>query len=184
MASKSNFPAPAVPMAGCTPSALSTLGPVLCLHAATDPHLLTGWSRAAGVAASVFLDSDGPGESLHFYDIAGAECWRLQMLPDSDFHAWEKLLACLPVKTDIGLQSARAVRAWPRCAQPRWRACALQLHALPRHRGKMRLAATDVSLSALGAQCLDRVMRRCGTRGQSDPTRMWTATRTFASDQD
>jgi len=143
---------------GIPPRALSALGPVLCLHAAGDPHPLAGWSRARRVAARVRVDSDGPDESLCFFDDDGRCCWRLHVLPDSDFLAWARLLDALP--RDAGGDD---IPAWfercRRAVRRRWRACALRLHAIPDTRGALRLAAAEVDLSPLGEDWARRVAR-------------------------
>lgn len=139
----------------CLPETLASLGPLLCLHDSTDPHLLAGWTRAVRMAASVRLDSDGPTESLCFFDAHGRGCWCLQRLPDSDFHAWERLVETLPLVADS--TAAMAPRWARRSALPAWRACALRLHALPGTGGGARLAAADVRLSPLGEACARRL---------------------------
>ncbi|HQZ31026.1 MAG TPA: Hemin transport protein [Arenimonas sp.] len=144
------------------PENLAALGPVLCLHAATDPHLLSGWTRATHSYASVTLDSDGPCEGICFLDAAGACCWQLQRLPDSDFMGWEQLLSTLPRSADAPLRPSHWLRHWPACISKRWRGCAVRLHTLPGPRGSARLAATDVALSGLGQGCAQRLARFAG----------------------
>jgi len=155
----------------CTPETLVALGPLLCLHDSADPHLLAGWTRAVSMAASVRLDSDGPTESLCFFDARGHVCWCLQRLPDSDFHAWERLMMVLPTATDALLASNS--RRGKRSARPAWRACALRLHALPGTRGGARLAAADVSLSPLGQACARRLAGAALAMDLSLPARGW-----------
>jgi len=149
----------------CVPETLAALGPLLCLHASADPHLLAGWTRAVRMAASVRLDSDGPSESLCFFDAQGRGCWCLQRLPDSDFHAWEKLVVTLPLTADPAL--AIAVRSGKRRASPAWRACALRLYALPGAHGGAKLAAADVNLSPLGRACARRLAGAAFAAGTS-----------------
>lgn len=157
----------------CAPEALAALGPLLCLHAAADPHLLTGWSRAVRLIAAIRLDSDGPWEALRFFDAAGACCWCLHLLPDSDFHAWERLLQCLPVEADRAASLCASAWPWRRAPQPRWRACALRLHVLPEGRGSARLAATDVRLSKLGHSCAQRITRQAGASAGMEASASW-----------
>lgn len=57
---------------------------------------LLGLVAAERVVASVAVDSDGPHECLRFVDDAGDTRASLWLLPDSDFLAWETLLAALP----------------------------------------------------------------------------------------
>lgn len=155
-------------LAACTPEALSALGPLLCLHDAADPHVMSGWSRAVRVHAAISLDSDGPCESLCFFDSDGVACWRLHLLPDSDCHAWEHLLGRLPVEADRTRTWSLRSLGWKHAATPRWRACALRLHSLPEERSPARLAATDVRLSALGRSCAQRLIRQAGAAAGID----------------
>ena len=147
---------PAVDAGACPPDVLASLGPVLCLHAVADPHPLSGLRRAARVIAQVRLDSDGPHEQLRFLDATGACCWRLHLLPDSDYLAWERLLSRLPVESEISPRWPTASR-WLRSAAPRWRACAVRLHVVVEGEG-LGLAASDVVLSSLGLACARRIV--------------------------
>ena len=151
----------ALPIGACSPDALSALGPVLCLHGAGDPHLLAGWSRATHFAARIGLDSEGPSESICFFNDAGC-CWRLHRLPDSDFLAWERLLERTPA---VPAESPRAASWLQRCkhaAISPWRACGVRLLAVSDATGTARLAATDVNLSRLGLECAQRIARSIG----------------------
>jgi hypothetical protein len=172
------FPARTVPSPAtvCPPETLAALGPLLCLHDSADPHLLAGWTRAVRVAASVSLDSDGPTESLCFFDAQGRGCWCLQRLPDSDFHAWERLMSALPIAANPW--AATRLRSEKRSAHPAWRACALRLHALPGTRGGARLAAADVSLSPLGQVCARRLAGAASTLALSLPRPGWPLNQT------
>ena len=144
------------------PEKLAALGPLLCLHASCDPHLLSGWTRATASFAWATLDSHGPCEGICFVDADGACCWQLQRLPDSDFLGWDRLLASLPsAQPAVGKRSAWT-RHWPACAPARWRGGAVQLLALPDTSGTARLAATDVTLSGMGEDCALRLARRAG----------------------
>jgi hypothetical protein len=154
---------PLAPSFACTPAALATLGPLLCLHVDDDAHLLDGWRRATTLLASVHLDSDGPCEALRFFDTRGECCWQLHLLPDSDFHAWENLLSRLPAADAAPLPRA-AAWTWRRQPAPRWRACALRLHALDAGPSR-RLAVADTRLSPLGQACATRIARRGGACG-------------------
>ena len=78
-----------------TPAQLATLGTVLCLYRA-DGNELGGWRQAVRVHACQGVDSEGLRESLCFLDARGRCVWRLYLLPDSDFLAWDRLVAALP----------------------------------------------------------------------------------------
>jgi hypothetical protein len=160
------FPSPSIdglpiaPSFACTPTALAALGPLLCLHVDGDSHLLDGWRRATTLLASVHLDNDGPCEALRFFDDRGECCWQLHLLPDSDFHAWENLLARLPATDALPVPRAGAW-SWRRQPAPRWRACALRLHALEAGTSR-RLAVADTRLSPLGQVCANRIAHSAG----------------------
>ena len=156
LAANRSVPATPVGIQRCPAEALGALGPLLCLHAPSDAHALTGWRLARQVRAQVRLDSDGPHEALHFFDADGRDCWRLYLLPDSDFHAWERLLATLPVHVD-GPPAGRSFWRGKRSALPHWQACALRLHAVSEPAGGLQLAAADVLLSPLGRSCVRRL---------------------------
>ncbi len=145
-----------------SPETLAALGPLLCLHASCDPHLLSGWTRATRSFAWATLDSQGPCEGICFVDADGACCWQLQRLPDSDFLGWDRLLACLPSAPPAIAKRSAWARHWPACAPLRWRGCAVRLHALSDTTGAARLAATDVTLSGMGEDCALRLARRAG----------------------
>ena len=67
------------------PHELAALGAVLCLYRIQAGSELDGWSQAARVSSDSALDSDGLCESLQFFDRDGLCCWRLYLLPDTDF---------------------------------------------------------------------------------------------------
>ncbi len=144
------------------PLSLCALGPVLCLHAATDPHPLAGWSKARWAAACVRLEADGPRESVCFYTSRGETCWQLHVLPDSDFLAWSRLLEQLPSFDGSGVSSARWLERCRRVVRPAWRACALRLHAVPGCPGVTALAAAEVRLSPLGEERARRIHHALG----------------------
>lgn len=58
-----------------------------------DHPWLHGLPRMADVLAHVAIDRDGPRERLDFVDTGGGVLMRVWLLPDSDFCAWDQLLA-------------------------------------------------------------------------------------------
>lgn len=126
------------PAAGAMPcrwhwlgDALADLGVVLYVYAQRDSRTwlapqapwparreLVGLVAAERVVASVAVDSDGPHECLRFLDDAGDTLASLWLLPDSDFLAWETLLAALPGDA-IARDRPRAVDTPARTAQAR-----------------------------------------------------------------
>ncbi|HAI94922.1 MAG TPA: Hemin transport protein [Xanthomonadaceae bacterium] len=140
-------------------SALAALGPVLCMHRPGHGNELVGWSRAVHTESRVRMDSEDVIESLHFFDAAGGCCWRLYLLPDSDFLAWDRLQSRLPGCCDSEPRSGIADRLWQRLAGTlrggAWQLSAVRLHAL-REGARVCMAASATSLSLPG---IDRVRR-------------------------
>ncbi|WMJ67869.1 Hemin transport protein [Stenotrophomonas sp. 24(2023)] len=150
-----------------TPSQLSALGTVLCLYRA-DGSELAGWRQAVRVHACQGVDSEGLRESLCFLDARGRCVWRLYLLPDSDFLAWDRLVATLPPGPEHAADaSSVGERLWRRLAGhlggQRWRLCALRLHAAD---GGDTLAASLSTLSSLGAATAQRIARLEGADGE------------------
>lgn len=152
------------------PRQLAELGAVLCFHRGGE---LEGWSQAVAAACARALDSDGLHETLQFFDGEGRCCWRLQLLPDTDFWAWEQVVAGLPDRLASDPALGLGERLWRRVARclggPDWRASVLRLHALPGGPdcAGMLLAASLPSLSACGEEVAARIVRREGVAGNA-----------------
>lgn len=151
------------------PQQLAALGAVLCLYRAQAGGELAGWSQAVRAASDSALDSDGLCESVQFFDRDGCCCWRLFLLPDTDFLAWEHMAAVLPDAraADAGLGIAE--RLWRRMANrlagAGWQANVLRFHALaagPGFAGMSLLAASLPRLSACGADVARRIVHGAG----------------------
>ncbi len=172
----SSLPPPTAAHALPTPEALAALGTVLCVYRSRRGDglggELGGWQQAVRAEAWCGIDSDGWQECLQFRDRAGDCCWRLYLLPDSDFLAWERLQQALPrveaphaACRDCGLDDGIAGRLWRRMSLhvggERWQLSALRLHALASPHGgpPTTLAASLAPLSPLGAGMLQRVAR-------------------------
>lgn len=141
---------------------LAALGTVLCVFSRRYGGELGGWMRATGAELCSGIDSDGWHECLRFHDRNGDCCWRLYLLPDSDFLAWERLQSRLPaIEVMSGPSDAVAGRLWRRLSArvggERWQSSVLRLHAL-RHPRPL-LAASPAQVSPLGADMLRRVAR-------------------------
>ena len=158
-----------------SPTQLATLGTVLCLYHRQTGGELAGWSQAVHCASSFDVDSDGLHESLCFYDRAGECCWRLYLLPDSDFLAWERLLAVLPGCGDRDTHGGVGERLWRRLAARargiHWQGSVLRLHALPAgpgfaHARQPVLAASLAPVSTLGAVAARRIARVEGAESE------------------
>lgn len=144
------------------PQQLASLGTVLCLYRPQHGGELSGWAQAVRVESRAGVDSDGLRESLLFFDANNDCCWRLCLLPDSDFLAWDRLLAALPCSDMAQTNSGIAERLWKRLAGrllgEQWHACVLQLHALPGNAARQFvLAASQAPISALGAVTARRI---------------------------
>lgn len=155
--------------------ALTALGPVLhvdCspargffperLHQAPRPACaeLIGLVCAAGVRACVVLDSDGPRESLHFFDAEGGLLAGIWLLPDSDFLAWERLLSVLP---GAATQEPPARSRW---SQRAYRGVA-RVRCLERvrlHDGELLDARTPARLSPIGQGRARHIAAAVGAR--------------------
>ena len=153
-----------------TAAQMATLGPVLCLYRTQQGGELAGWQQAVRVQAHAGLDSDGLDERLLFFDAQGRCCWRLCLLPDSDFVAWDRLVASLPQGLDEDV-AGLADRLWQRLAGRllggQWRACVLQLHAVPQPASLPVLAASLSLMSALGVATARRIARAEGAELES-----------------
>lgn len=101
------------------PARLAGLGPVLCLWAdsprgaptgAPDLHALAHPARLCHACA---VTRDGPRESLSLYDDAGIARVHLHLLPDTDYLAWDALVAAAPElpASDDGAPVGRVDRA-------------------------------------------------------------------------
>ena len=153
-----------------TPRQLAQLGVVLCLYREQPGGELAGWSQAVRAEAEAALDSDGMQESLLFYDRDDRCCWRLSLLPDSDFLSWERLAACLPACAQPASQAGIGERLLRRLAGTiggGWTGSILRLHDLRSGPGfglapASVLAASLASVSPLGATVARRIAQRQG----------------------
>ncbi len=149
------------------PSELAALGTVLCLYHGRSGGELAGWSRAVEAVACASLDSDGMRECVLFRDAAGDCCWKLYLLPDSDFLAWERLSSRLRMQVGDegdgpGIAERMLQRLVGRVRHGEWQASVLRLHALPvaqGMQGEQVLAAALASVSPLGAAAARGIAR-------------------------
>jgi hypothetical protein len=150
----------------CTPELLATLGPLLCLYRADDPHALHGWSWAKSVQACIKINSDGPREALTFLDEAKRVCWQLYLLPDSDYLSWDRVLSCVRCQLDSPQTTWRKKIPGVPIAQmignPIWRACALRFYAVPNSQHQRTLALGDVCLSHAGRKAAEAIAKSEG----------------------
>ncbi len=148
------------------PGQLAALGTVLCLYRPGGSEL-GGWRHAVSAHACQGVDSEGIRESVCFVDERQHCCWRLYLLPDSDFLAWDRLVSQLPARPEPANDANVAERLWRRLAMrlggDPWRMCALRLHATD---GGQGVAASLASLSSLGATTACRIARQEGAEGE------------------
>ena len=148
---------------------LAALGTVLCLYRPQQGGELSGWAHAVRVESRTGVDSDGLRESLVFFDAEGRCCWRLYLLPDSDFLAWDRLLASLPCRDEVEAVIGVGERLWRRLAGrlrgEQWQACILRLHAVPAAMVRPVLAASLAAVSPLGAATAQRIAQIEGADG-------------------
>ncbi len=148
------------------PQQLAALGTVLCLYRPQHGGELSGWAQSVRVEAQVGVESDGLRESLIFFDREDRCCWRLWLLPDSDFLAWDRLSALLPHRDAAESVDGIGERLWQRLARRltghSWRACILRLHALPPAPALPVLSASPTPLSALGVATAREIARAEG----------------------
>ncbi len=149
------------------PQQLAALGTVLCLYRSQQGSELSGWNQAVRAQVQAGVESDGLRESLLFFDRDGQCCWRLCLLPDSDFLAWDQLSNRLP-SSQVSAASAPGVgeRLWQRLARrltgEQWRACPVRLHALAQGGDAPVLAASLTTVSVLGASTTREIIRAEG----------------------
>jgi len=145
---------------------LAALGTVLCLYHPRRGSELSGWVQAVRAESRAGMDSDGLRESVAFFDSESRCCWRLYLLPDSDFVAWDRLLASLPGNDDMGKARSLDERLWRRLAARlrggQCHACILRLHALPAPMMAPVLAASLATLSPFGIATARRIAQAEG----------------------
>jgi hypothetical protein len=152
------------------PQQLAALGTVLCLYRLQHGSELSGWTQAAYAEAAVGVDSDGLRESVRFFDCEGRCCWRLHLLPDSDFLAWDRMMTSLPHRQEAAASHGVAERLWRRLAGRLrggdWRACVVRLYALTQAGASPVLAASLAAVSPLGAATARRIIDAEGVEAE------------------
>lgn len=151
------------------PQQLASLGTLLCLFRPQHGSELSGWTQAVRVETCAGMDSDGLRESLSFFSADGRCCWRLYLLPESDFLAWDRLQARLPCSSESEPACALAERLWKRLAGrlfgDGWRASIVRLHALAEGGARPVLASSLAPVSPFGLSVARRIAQAEGTEG-------------------
>lgn len=154
---------PTAPQAMPTPAQLAALGPVLCLARVQPGGALAGWAQAARSEVACDVEREGPCEAIHFVDARERPCWRLYLLPDSDFLAWDALIAGLRTRAGRAWHAARGHRLERRLHAERWSATVLCLRTTWSHADAgTALAADRTSVSPLGLSIALRIARTEG----------------------
>ena len=159
---------------------LQRLGPVLCLYpggrSAADAiqmpaqapwpmqRELAALLSAVGLRAELDIGSDGPNERTWFLDQAGRPCFGLWLLPDTDYLAWDALLAdhsterrALDCATGWCERLRHRWHGW-RAAGSRWCGGVRRFCIINRHDGRAMLGLVPVpNLSPLGQRCANRI---------------------------
>jgi hypothetical protein len=143
------------------PAELAALGAVLCVHPGELP--IAPQSRAATLRAELqaSVDIAGVRESIAFLDAEGQCRGRLYLLPDTDFLAWEALVARLPqcaLERPMPGAATLCRRLRMRLSCGRWQAVALRLRAIA-HGGRWALQVAPTPLSALGLELAHAIAR-------------------------
>ncbi|UWX03418.1 Hemin transport protein [Pseudoxanthomonas sp. NC8] len=151
------------------PSQLAGLGTVLCLYRSRRGSELAGWMQAVRAESTTSSSNEGLQECLSFVDLRGQCCWRLFLLPDSDFLAWDMLAATFPAHD----AASRGAGLWRRLVRRMdgngWRFRVLRLHVLVSGSTSQTLVASPAPVSALGATTARRIARREGAAGEVHP---------------
>jgi hypothetical protein len=153
-----------------SPERLAAVATVLCVHPRRHRDALDGWLAACSAERVSRQDGDSACEALLFRDAAGRVCWRLYLLPDSDFLAWDDAAAELPAHRGGEARSglwARLRRRWLRRLRGRWQAQVLRLQVLRDDAGHCVLLADGAELSALGHARAQRIAAGEGARLQA-----------------
>lgn len=149
------------------PERLAAVATVLCVYPSRHRDALDGWLQAHSAERLVRHDGEASCEALLFRNGAGRACWRLYLLPDSDFLAWDDAAAELPAHRGFEARGGlwpRLRRRWWRRLRGRWCAEVLRLHVLHDEAGHCVLLADAAELSQLGHAHARRIAAGEGAR--------------------
>ena len=141
------------------PERLAAVATVLCLYPNRQRDALAGWSNSASAQRLFGEGADAAHEGLLFRDAQGRACWRLYLLPDSDFLAWDLAVGHLPAAARRGDADGWArlhgrIRRW---LHGGWTAQALRLQLTCDEAGRRILVADGAALSPLGREHARRI---------------------------
>lgn len=152
-----------------TPERLAAIATVLCLYPRRQHDALAGWLASASAQRCIGEGSQAGREAIVFRDARGRACWRLYLLPDSDFLAWDLAVAGLPAAAPARAAGGIA-RAWRRWLDGGWSAQTLRLQLASDEAGRRILVADGAEPSALGREHARRIAAAEGAilRTESD----------------
>lgn len=138
------------------PERLAAVATVLCLYPRRHRDALAGWLASASAQRCIGEDAGAGREAMVFRDARGRACWRLYLLPDSDFLAWDLAVAGLPAAA-LGRGEGRLARALRGWFGGGWSAQTLRLQLASDEAGRRILVADGAEPSALGLEHARRI---------------------------
>lgn len=163
------------------PELLAAVATVLCLYPRRQRDVLAGWLASVSAQRCIGEGVGAAGEAIVFRDARGRACWRLHLLPDSDFLAWDLAV--------VGLPAAEAQRSRGRLARALrgrlgggWNAQALRLQLASDPAGRRILVADASEPSALGLEHARRIAAAEGATLRTGPDTCCCMARRAASD--
>jgi hypothetical protein len=153
------------------PERLAAVATVLCLYPRRHRDALAGWMGSVGAQRCVGEDAQAGRESILFRDAQGRACWRLYLLPDSDFLAWDLAVGALPQHRHerAGGRFVRACRGLRRRLGGGWNAQVLRLQLAHDAAGRRILVADSATPSALGLEHARRIAAAEGALLRTGP---------------
>ena len=162
------------------PERLAAVATVLCLYPRRQRDALAGWLNSAGAQRRIGMGVDAAREAIEFFDARGRACWRLYLLPDSDFLAWDLAVAGLPQAEPRRETGGFArLRRW---LSGGWSAQVLRLQLTSDESGRRILVADSATPSALGWAHARRIAAYEGALLRTAPDTCCCMARRAASD--
>ncbi|SFK39163.1 hypothetical protein [Lysobacter sp. cf310] len=163
------------------PERLAAVATVLCLYPRRQRDALAGWLASVSAQRCIGEGVAAAREAIVFRDARGRACWRLHLLPDSDFLAWDLAVAGLPAADAERSRGrlARALRGW---LGGGWSAQTLRLQLARDEAGRRILVADAAEPSALGLEHARRIAAAEGARLRTGPDTCCCMARRAASE--
>ena len=153
------------------PERLAAVATVLCLYPRGHHDALAGWLDSVGAQRCVGEEAEPARESILFRDAQGRACWRLYLLPDSDFLAWDLAVGALPHRRNqaAGGRFVRVCRGLWRRLGGGWNAQVLRLQLAHDEAGRRIVVADSATPSALGLEHARRIAAAEGALLRTGP---------------